>query len=119
MSIKYGTNKIVNNSLNTRVELWRLDKTDDAYGAETSVKVFVKEVFAQVVPVSNYRQMKYNELGFGDTYDITFRWIAEQFDFLIINNTPYTINSLRNRANLSEWIDITAYADNTTEVRRS
>ena len=47
MSIKYGTNKIANSNLNTRVELWRLDKTDDAYGAETSVKVFVKEVFAQ------------------------------------------------------------------------
>ncbi len=35
--IKYGTNKIANNRLNTRVELWRLDKTNDAYGAETSV----------------------------------------------------------------------------------
>ena len=119
MSIKYGTNKIANNRLNTRVELWRLDKTEDAYGAETSVKSFVKEVFAQVVPVNNYRQMKYNELGFGDTYDITFRWIAEQFDFLIINNTPYTINSVKNRADLSEWIDITAYADNANQIGRS
>lgn len=119
MSIKYGTNKIANSNLNTMVELWRLDKTEDAYGAETSVKVFVKEVFAQVVPVSNYRQMKYNELGFGDTCDITFRWIAEQFDFLIINNTPYTINSMKNRADLSEWIDITAYADNANQIGRS
>ena len=119
MSIKYGTNKIANSNLNTRVELWRLDKTDDAYGAETSVKAFVKEVFAQVAPVNNYRQMKYNELGYGDTYDITMRYTADKFDFLIINNTPYTINSMKNRADLSEWIDITAYADNTTEVRRS
>ena len=117
--IKYGTNKIANNNLNTRVELWRLDKTEDAYGAETSIKVFIKEVFAQVVPVSNYRQMKYNELGFGDTYDITFRWIAEQFDFFFFYYTPYTINSMKNRADLSEWIDITAYADNSNEIGRS
>ncbi len=119
MSIKYGTNKIANSNLNTRVELWRLDKTDDAYGAETSVKVFVKEVFAQAVPVSNYRQMKYNELGYGDTYDITIRYTADKFDFLIINNTPYTINSVKNRADLSEWIDITAYADNANQIGRS
>ena len=117
--IKYGTNKIANNRLNTRVELWRLDKTEDAYGAETSVKSFVKEVFAQVVPVNNYRQMKYNELGFGDTYDITIRYTADMFDFLIINNTPYTINSVKNRADLSEWIDITAYADNANQIGRS
>ena len=117
--IKYGTNKIANNRLNTRVELWRLDKTNDAYGAETSVKVFVKEVFAQVVPVNNYRQMKYNELGYGDTYDITIRYTADKFDFSVINNTPYTINSVRNRANLSEWIDITAYADNANQIGRS
>lgn len=119
MSIKYNPKKIANQKLNTRVELWRLDKTEDEYGTETSVPVLVKEIFAEVNQVSTYRQMKYNELGFGDTYDITFRWIAEQFTYLVINNTPFTINNLRNRGNLSEWIDITAYADNANQIGRS
>ena len=48
--IKYGTNKIANNSLNTRVELWRLDKTDDAYGAETSVKSLLKKCLHKLFP---------------------------------------------------------------------
>lgn len=117
--IRYNNrNNINNNQLDTLIELWRLDPITDEYAGEKATPVKVLDVYSYVRNVNKYRQMKYNEMGQQNNVDITFRYLSDKFDFIIINGTEYTINDINNRENLCDWIDITAYASNSNQIRR-
>ena len=116
--VRYNKQSITNNDMNTLIELWRLDNVLDGYGVNQSTEVKVMDVYASVRNVNKYRQMKYNEMGYQSNVDITFRYVSDRFDFIKINGTEYTINDINNRDNLSDWIDITAYASNSNKIRQ-
>jgi len=108
--LKYSKNKLQSNSLNQSVGIYINDSTNDGFGKSIKVPLLIGNTRADVKQVSEFRQMQYNALGYGRTYDIRMRKPSFSFEFLEYNGSKLEIHSMIDQDNRGEWLTITAYS---------
>jgi SPP1 family predicted phage head-tail adaptor len=92
-----------------RIELWKINTTDDGQGGATSADVLLCELWGSFKPLTGTRAINYKQLTNDVGYQLTLRYRTNQIDtennYIKYNDVEYQFDEIINIDERREFIE--------------